>query len=157
MNPPRDLLQAGGAVVAGEHGRHAGQQRLRGADVTGRFLTTDVLFPGLEREPQRRAAARILGDAHDAAGYLALKGVPGREVGRMRSTVTEGDAKTLRAAEGHVRAEFARWAKQGEAEQVRRYRIQRALRVRLLDKSGVVEDFPERVRILHQRPAHLVT
>src|ERR1035438_947562 len=138
MNPPRDLLQAGGAVVAGEHGRHAGQQRLRGADVTGRFLTTDVLFPGLEREPQRRAAARILGDANDAAGYLALKGVPGREVGRMRSTVAEGDAKTLRAAEGDVRAEFSRRTQQGEAEQVGSYGDQRPCRMCLLDKSGVV-------------------
>src|ERR1035437_264919 len=116
MNPPRDLLQAGGAVVATQHGRHAGPQRLRGADVTGRFLASDVLFPGLEREPQGRAAARVLGDPHDAAGYLALKGIPGREVCRMRSTIAQWHAKTLRTAEGHVRAEFSRWAKQGEAE-----------------------------------------
>src|ERR1035441_7448623 len=109
MNPLRDLLQAGGAVVAGEHGRHAGQQRLRGADVTGRFLAADVLFPGLEGEPQGRAAARVLGDAHNAAGYMALKGIPGCEVGRVRSAVAEGDAKPLRTAEGHVRAEFSRW------------------------------------------------
>src|ERR1017187_6655767 len=105
MNSPRDLLQAGGAVVAGEHGRHAGQQRLRGADVTGRFLTTDVLFPGLEREPQGRAAARVLGDAHDASGYMALKGVPGREVCRVRAAIAERHAKTLRTAKSHVRAE----------------------------------------------------
>src|ERR1035438_2235032 len=114
MNPASDLLQAGGAGIAGKHGRHAGQQCLRGADVTGCFLTTDVCFPGLEREAQGRAATRVLGDANDAAGYLALKGVPCREVGRVRSTVAEGDAKTLRTAEGHVRAEFARRPKQGE-------------------------------------------
>src|ERR1035441_8488981 len=121
MNSPNDLLQSGGAVVAGEHGRHAGQQRLRGADVTGRFLTSDVLFPGLEREPQGRAAARVLGDAHDAAGDLALKGVAGREGEFMKYNITYCHPETLRTTEGNVRAEFPRWAKQGEAEQISSY------------------------------------
>src|ERR1035441_7656620 len=54
-------------MITSEHGGHAGEQRLGGADVARGFLTADVLFPGLEREAQGRAAAGVLGHAHDAA------------------------------------------------------------------------------------------
>jgi hypothetical protein len=53
---------------------------------------------------------------------MALQGFPCGEVRRVRSTVAERHAKTLRAAEGDVRAEFPWRAKHREAQQVRRHR-----------------------------------
>ena len=75
MDALGDLLQALRAVVAGIHGRHAGQQRLGRADVAGGLLAANVLLAGLQRKPQGRAAARILGDADDAAWHMAFESV----------------------------------------------------------------------------------
>ena len=52
----RDPGQPAGAVVHRVHGRHHGQQHLRGADVAGRLFPADVLLAGLQREPVGRPA-----------------------------------------------------------------------------------------------------
>src|SRR5205807_3433778 len=44
MHPPRNLFEAVRSMINGVHHGHVGQQRLRGADVTGRFVTTNMLF-----------------------------------------------------------------------------------------------------------------
>ena len=54
MHPAGDRRQAGGAVVAGIHRGHDGQQDLGGADVAGGLVAADVLFAGLQRQPVRR-------------------------------------------------------------------------------------------------------
>ena len=51
VDPAGDRRQAVGAVVAGVHGGHHGQQHLGGADVRSRLIPADVLFAGLQREP----------------------------------------------------------------------------------------------------------
>jgi len=85
MDVVRDLAQAARAMIAGIHRCHVRQQRLRGADVAGGFLTTNVLLAGLEGEAQGRASARILGNTHDSAWHAAFEGVAGCEEGRMRA------------------------------------------------------------------------
>ena len=88
--------------------RHVRQQRLRGADVAGGLFAADVLLAGLQGQAQRGPATRVLGDAHDAAGHVAFEGVAGGEERGVRSAVAQRHAKTLGAADGDVRAEFAR-------------------------------------------------
>ena len=45
------LLETLGSVIDGIHGRNVSQERLGGADVAGRFITTNVLLSGLKTEP----------------------------------------------------------------------------------------------------------
>ena len=156
MDALSDPAQAIRAVIAGIHRGHVGQQRLGGADVAGGLLAADVLLAGLQGEPQGGAAARILGDPDDPAGHLALESVARGEKRRVRAAVAQRHAEALRAAEGDVRAEFARRSQQRQAEQIRRDGHQRARGMGLLDEAGVVEDFAVGVRVLHQRPEDLV-
>src|ERR1035441_9630437 len=46
MDSSRDLLEANRAMIASEHRRHTGQERLRGADVAGCLFAADVLLAG---------------------------------------------------------------------------------------------------------------
>ena len=113
-----DLAQAFRPVITGVHGSHVGEQCLGRADVAGGFFAANMLFAGLQRKAQGRAAAGIFGNADDAAGHVAFEVVAGGEEGGVRSAVTERDTKTLGAADGDVRAEFTRRFEERESEEI---------------------------------------
>ena len=69
----------------------------------------------------------------------------------MRSAVAERHAKALRAADGDVRAEFARRLDQRERQQIRRDGDHRAGGVGFFGEAGVIVNRAERVGILHER------
>src|ERR1019366_620860 len=157
MKAFRDLAQADRAMIAGVHRRHARQQCLRGADVTGGFFAANVLLAGLQGKPQGGAAARILGNTHDPARHTPFEGIARGKEGRMRAAVAQWDANPLRAAKGDVRADPSWRPKQRQAQQIRRYRYQGARRMCLFDETGVVKNLTERVRVLDQRAENPVT
>src|SRR5471032_45743 len=95
-------------MIARVKRRHVREQRLCGADVARGFFAADVLLARAEREAQCGLAASILGHADDAAGHLALEFIARRKKCRVRSAVTERHTKALCAADGDVRAKFAR-------------------------------------------------
>ncbi len=103
-----------GGIEAG----HDGQQHLGGADVAGGFLAADMLLAGLQRQAQSGTAGRILADAHQAAGHLALKTVARGEEGGVRAAEAHGHAETLGTAYHYIGAHFAWGRQQGEGEQV---------------------------------------
>ena len=71
MNALRDLDQALGSVIDSIHRRHIGQERLRGADVTGGFVSADVLFPGLHGHSEGGFASRVDRHTDDTSRHLA--------------------------------------------------------------------------------------
>src|SRR5262245_57850345 len=95
-------------MIAGVERGHVGEERLGRADVAGGFLAADVLLARAEREAQGGFASRVFGNADDATGHLTLEFVARGEEGCVWSAVTQRHAETLRAADGDVRAEFAR-------------------------------------------------
>jgi hypothetical protein len=66
-----------------------------------------VLLARLHREAVGRLAVAVDRDADHAAGHVALEGVLGSEVGRVRAAEAERHAEALRAADRQVGAEFA--------------------------------------------------
>ncbi len=107
VNAPRDGLQALRPVVDGVHRRDDRQEHLRRADVARRLVAADVLLARLEAQAVGGFAVLILGNADQPAGHHALELVLHREVRRVRPAVAQRHAEALRAAHGHVRAEFA--------------------------------------------------
>ena len=93
MNSFGNLLQSFRPVIAGVKRRHVGEQRLRGADVARGFFAANVLLARAEREAHRRFAARIFGDADDAAGHLALEFIARREERRVQHLHRAGVAR----------------------------------------------------------------
>ena len=91
-----DLLQALRTVVNTVHGSYVGQQRLRGANVRSRLVTTDVLLARLHRHAKRRLAFGVDGLADDAARHQTLAVVRRRQEGSVRTTVAHGHAESLR-------------------------------------------------------------
>src|SRR5680860_1479319 len=59
MCAPRDRGESLRSVVDGVHRRRDSEQDLRGADVRGGLVSTDVLLTGLQRKPVRRPAVRV--------------------------------------------------------------------------------------------------
>ncbi len=66
-----------------------------------------------------RAAARIFGNADEPAGHVAFEFIARGEERRVRSAVAQRHAKSLRAADGNVRAKFARRLDERERQQIR--------------------------------------
>ena len=141
MNAFCDLAQSAWAVIDGVHRGDHGEENLRRADITRRFVAADMLFAGLEREPVTGAAGRIVGNADEPAGHVAFVGVAGGEVGRVRPAKSERNAEALGAADGDIRAEFAGWLQQRERENVRRDHEER---------TGAVCGFGERFVIVNR-------
>ena len=110
-----DVLQTLRPVINRVSGGHVCEEDLRGADVAGGFFPANVLFPRAEREAQGGAATRILRDTDKPAGHLALEGLARGEVSRMRAAVAQRHSEPLRAADRHVRSEFAGRLEQREA------------------------------------------
>ena len=96
-----------GPVVDRVHRRHDGQQHLRGADVGGRLLPADVLLTGLQREPERGGAVRVVGHPDQPAGELPLDLGAHRDEPRVRTAEPERHAEPLRGADRDVRADLA--------------------------------------------------
>ncbi|MNM22943.1 hypothetical protein D3C81_333300 [compost metagenome] len=145
-----DALQAGRAVVHGEHAGDVGQQHLRGADVAGGFLAADVLLAGLHGQAQGGLAEAVDRHADQAARHVALERVTGGEVGRVRATEAQWHAEALGAADGHVGAELARRGQQGQGQQVGGHGDQGVGGVEALDHFAVVEHFTVAGRVLQQ-------
>ena len=118
MDAPRDRRQPLGAVVDRVHAGHHREQHLRGADVRRRLLAADVLLARLQREPVRRAAGGVDGDADEAPRHRALEVVAGGEVAGVRAAVAHRHAEALRRADDDVGAPFAGRRQQREREQV---------------------------------------
>ena len=99
---------------------------------------------------RRRAgrAARIFGDADDAAGHLAFESVARGEERGVRSAVTQRHAETLGAADGDVRAEFAGRFEQSQASRSVATVTKAPAAWALLDEGGVIVDRAVRVGIL---------
>ena len=151
MHALRNFLQTLRPVIHRVERSHVRQQRLRGADVAGGLFAADVLLARAQGEAQGRFAARILGHADDAPGHVALEFIARRKKGRVRPAVPERHAETLRAADGDVRAEFARRFDQRQRQQIRGDREHRAGCMGFFCEGGIIMDRTERVGILHQR------
>ena len=144
-----------GAVVDRVHGRHVGQERLRGADVGGGLLAADVLLARLEGQAQRLVAVRVARHADQAARHLAGQLRLAREERGVRAAVAERHAEALRRAERDVRAKVGGRLEHGERQQVRRKDQETAGLVHRLAKGGVVADRARRARVLDQRAAQV--
>ncbi len=145
-----DLGQALGTVVHGIHAGDVGQQDLGGADVAGGLLAADMLLAGLHGQAQGRLAETVHRDAHQAAGHVALEGIAGGEVGRMRATKAQGHAEALGTADGHVGAEFPGRGQQGQGQQVGGHGYQGVGSVETLGQLAVVEQVTVACRVLQQ-------
>ncbi len=51
VDPSGDGAQALGSVVDRIHAGHDGEKHLGGADIAGRFVPANMLFPGLDGQP----------------------------------------------------------------------------------------------------------
>src|SRR5699024_6903661 len=69
----RDRVQAIGPVIDRVHRGHHREQHLRGADVRGRLLAADMLFPGLQGEAVGHVPACVFAHADETAGKLAFQ------------------------------------------------------------------------------------
>ena len=108
MNPLSDRVKPLGAVIHSVERRDVGQQYLRCADVTGRFLTPNVLLPSLQRHTQCRTVLGIHRNPDDAAWHRSFVGVTGGKKCCVGPAVTHGDAESLRTADNNVRTELCR-------------------------------------------------
>jgi len=118
VHPPGDLPEPVRAVPHGEHGGHHGEQHLCRANVGGRLLPPDVLFPGLEREAVGDGAVGIPGDADETPRELACEPVRHRQVPRVRSAEAHRDPEPLRRASRDVGAEIPGGGDQRGRQQV---------------------------------------
>ncbi len=151
----RDRAQPLGAVVDGVHTRHHGEQHLRGADVAGRLLATDVLLARLQGQPVRLVAVGVHRDAHEAAGQAARELLADGHVAGVRTAEAHRHAEALRGADGDVRAQLAGRGEQGEGEQVGGDRDDGAQLVRPLDDGPDVAHGAGGARVLDQHAVDL--
>ena len=153
MNPLGDPLQSVRAVVHRVHRRHHGQQHLRRADVGGGLLPADVLLAGLQGEPERRGAMRIVRHPDQPAGELPLHVGPHGDEPGMRPAETQWHAEPLRRPDRDVGADLTRRAEQGQRQQVGGHRDLRLPLVGGLDQFPVVTNRTGRPRVgLSSRP-----
>jgi hypothetical protein len=74
----------------------------------------------------------------------------------MRAAVAHRHAEALSRTEHHIRAEFARWRQQQQAEQIGCDTGQRLLGMQRLDRRAQVADLAVGVGVLQQRAEHLL-
>ena len=145
-----DGLQALRAVIDSVHAGHVGEQHLRGADVGVGLFAADVLFARLQRHAVSGLAARILGDADDAARHGADVGFAGGEEGGVRAAEAHRDAEALAGAEGDVGAHGARRLEEHQRHQVGGDGHGGALGLEAGDEVGEVAHFAVVARVLQQ-------
>ena len=86
---------------------------------------------------------------------MTFEGVASRKERRVRPTVAERHAETLRAPNRDVRVEFTGRLEQREAQQVRRNYHQCASPVRSFNQGPIIVNRAERVGVLNQRAKNL--
>ncbi len=151
VNAVGDLRQATRAVIHGVHAGDVGQQHLRGADVAGGLLATNVLFAGLHGKAQGLFAVAIHRHADQTARHVTFERIARREISRMRAAEAQRYAKALCAADGYVSTEFTRRGQQGQGQQVGGDGHQCVGTVKALDQFAVVEYVAITGRVLQQR------
>ena len=107
VHTQRDRAQALRPVIDRIHAGHDREQHLRGTNIRGGFLATDVLLASLQRQAQRRFALRIDGHADQPARHLALEFVAHRHVAGVRAAKAHRYAETLGVAHGHIGAPYS--------------------------------------------------
>ena len=93
-------------------------ERLGGADVRGRLLTTDVLLAGLEREHEATATVDIDGLPGDPPGHAPQVLLASREEPERGTSEVEAIAERLALADGHVDPTLAGRAQDAERERI---------------------------------------
>ena len=134
-----DCSQSARTVINRIHRRDDGEEHLRRADVTRRFVAADVLLARLQREPVSRASVGIVRNADEPARHVAFVCIARREIGGVRSAESERNAETLRAADRDIGAEFARRLQQSQRENIGRDDDERAGVVRALRRTFVID------------------
>ena len=151
----RDRAQPVGTVVDGVAGGDDGEQDLRRADVAGRLLPADVLLAGLQRQPQRRVAVGVAGQADEPARKLPGERLAHRQVARVRPAEAQRHPEALGGADDGVRPQLAGRGQQRQRQQVRGHGDQAAAPVHLLDQRRRVAHHPGRPRVRQQQPEQL--
>jgi hypothetical protein len=109
-----------------------------------------VLLAGLQRHAVGGVAARIPGNADDAARHRADEGFAGGEEGGVRAAEAHRDAEALAGAEGDVGAHGAGRLEQHQRHQVGGDGDGRAPGLEAGDGGGQVADFADVARVLEQ-------
>ena len=149
--PHQQLAQLAEALAAepGQVDHRAERvQRLRGADVVGRFLATDVLLAGLQREHEAAAPVDVLGFAGDPSRHPPDLRLGRAEEAERGPAEVEAVAERLALAEGDVGAGLA-----GRLQDPERHRVagddqQRAVLLRRRAERFDVLDRAEEVGAL---------
>ena len=132
MHASRDGLQAFRAVPDRVGGGHVCEQCLRGTDVRGRLLPPNMLFSGLQREPEGRATLLVHGPADNSPRSQANVLPSRRNKRRVRSAVTHRHTKSLQGANHNVGPPACRRCEKCERERIGDgdYKSSRRLRCR---------------------------
>ena len=150
MNVTGDGGEPFRAVIDRVHGGHDREQNLRGADITGRLVATDMLLARLQGEPIGRASLGVVRNAHEPARHVALVLVARGEIGSVRATEPDGNAEPLGAPDGHVRSHFSGCLEKSERQDVGRHDDERPGGVRLPNELGVIVNRAVRGRVLNE-------
>jgi hypothetical protein len=81
-------------------------------DIAGGFVSSDVLFPGLQSKPERWLTISITRLTDNPAGHLAAKRIAGREESGMGAASTHRNTKTLCASNSNVGTKLSNRRKQ---------------------------------------------
>ena len=152
-----DAFEAFLSVVYGVKGGKHGQEHLGGADVGGRLVAANMLFPRLQGQAVGRAAQGIYGHADKAAGHAAFESVRAGHVGGMGAAEAHWDAEALRVADADIGSEGAGFPDDGKGHEIRRHDAERARGMHAGKEVRVVADAAERVRILDKHSGQIRT
>src|SRR5439155_5975768 len=150
MNARRDFAKAPRAMIDGVHRSYHGEENLSRANVTGRFVATDVLLASLQREAVSRTALRIVRNTDEAARHVTLVSVARCKISGMRSAIAKGNAEALRAADCDISAKFCGRAENCQAQNVRGDNGERITAVNALNEIRVIIDRSIGGRILQE-------
>ena len=90
-------------------------------------------------------------NADEPSRHVPLVLIARRKISGVRSAEAEGNAETLRVADGNIGAKFARRLQQRERQNIGRDDDERAGVVRLPNEFSVIEDRAVGCGILHER------
>ncbi len=140
MHFSRDRLDSFRAMIDRIHGSDHRKEDLGGAYVRGRFLTPDVLLAGLQRQAIGNAPPTIDGNAYQAARQRALVCRLGRDIGGVRTAVSDRYSEPLGRSDRDVCAELARRGEQRERQGIGRHHRECAGRMQGCDRLPEVAD-----------------
>ena len=108
-------------MIGRVHRRQYGEQHLRGADVAGRALASNVLLACLQSKSSGGFASGINTHSDHASGHAAFKSRANRHEAGVRSTESERNSETLRRTDHDVCADFTRRTHQYQRQQIGGY------------------------------------